>query len=498
MSKQDWNSLNEQEFDKALEISLSPKTPDEEIVKQVTPWRKSVTMALLGIAFTTLTPEIFYLNYILPAIGIILGVLGFRKLRRESKEFKACYILSIFKTVVYIFDFSRLSTVYNSGDYDNAFMYFISVPSIIASFLIFIFFTLAIRNAQLKADLPVKIKSSAAMIILYIILLIWAILTVEIPILGWAVIISYIVILINIYRILKDIDTAGYAIESAPVKIPDGVAAVLIVLVTVAGIVCGYLFFHSYDMQWQEFSQSEHSEVEEIKENLLSMGFPERVLNDMSAEDIEMCGDAVKVFSEVEEWSVDESLDILGFEVNSDNPETMEIRFTHVLLKIDEERNEWRYIHNFEWINGDNFYGTEAIQIWCNYSTEWVDPNSYVGRVLYTENGKDYAAPFFSYVQDNFRNTSAVFANINQSDVFAKFSFPEGNLNQRGYVSYVGSPNGDTLTGSWINYNHQKTWMQFPVTSAAKSRQKILTSHNGAFVMFDDVFLFHTDTESFK
>lgn len=496
MSNKDLKKLNEQELEKALEISLSVKTPSEEIVKSVTPWRKAMTMALLGIAFTLLTPDLLYLNYILPAIGIPLLLFGFRRLRNDSKEFKACYILSIIKVICCIFSLFYSSTIYASGDCGSVASTAVLCISVICSLALIISLTLAMRKAQIKASLPVKLKASISMIILYIILLILALLGVKLALLGWPIIISYIAILINLNKIMKEIDTAGYVIEASRIKIPDSFIGILLLTVVIASMICGYLFFHSYDMQWKEFTQNEHTEVAEIKENLKNLGFPEKVLNDMSKEDIEACKDAVSVYSETAEWSVDESIDSLG--INRDTPETNEIRFTHVVVSLDKERNEFRYIHYFEWINGDDFYGTEAIQIWPEHGNYWTDPNSYIGRVLYTENGKDYAAPFYSYVQDHFRNTSAVFANVHQSDVFAKFSFPAGNLKQRGYVSYVGSAKYGSFAGSWINYNHQKTWLQYPVTSAAKSRQKDLSYDNGAFIVVDDIFTFNPETGEFK
>lgn len=496
MSNKDLKNLNENELEKALEITLSEKTPSEEIVKSVTPWRKAMTMALLGIAFTLLTPNLFYLNYILPAIGIPLLFFGFRRLRNDSKEFKACYIISTVKVFCCIFNLFYNSTIYASGDCGSAADIALLCLSLLCSLTLIIALTLAIRKTQLKADLPVKLKGPVAMIILYIVLLILALLGMAVPIIGWVIIISYIAILVNLHKVIKSIDTAGYVIESAPSKALDKVIGIFLLVVTVASIACGYLFFHDYDMQWKEFSQSEHAEVSEIKENLKNLGFPEKVLNDMSAEDIEACKNAVNVYSESEEWSVDESIDILGFKVNPDDPETNEIRFTHVVVLLDKERNEFRYIHYFEWINGDDFYGTEAIQIWHNYGAEWIDYDSFIGKVLYTENGRTFASPYYSFGNESYENDDAILGGL-YTEAFARFSFPSGNLKQRGYVSYVGGPNSKTFTGSWINYNHQKTWLQYPVTSAAISRQKDLSYDNGAFIVVDDIFLFHTETKEF-
>lgn len=492
MNNQDFKNLSDRELENVLSLSLSDKTPLEEITNSVTPWKKAMTMALLGIAFTALTPAVLGLNYILPAIGIVLILLGFRKLRRENREFKACYVLSVIKSGFCIFSLFLSSTIYGSGDYGTTFLNVQSALSIICTFLIIIFLTMAIRKSQIKANLPVKIRSAVAMIILYFILLVWAILQIEIPLLGYATIISYIIILVNLFRIIKDIDTAGYTIEAAPVKIPDKIVCLLLILITAISIACGFVFFHSYDMQWKEISQDEHSQVLEIKKDLISKGFPERVLNDMSAEDITACKDAVKVYSETEEYSVDESFDLLGFIINPDNPDTKEIRFTHVMISLNEERNTWMYLDHFEWLNGDNFYGTEAIQIWSGHGSNWTDYDSYSGRVLYNENEKTYSSPYFS-----FANETPILGGAT-SDVFAKFSFPPGNLNQRGYVCYIGDEKWDGFAGTRMNYNHQKTFLQYPVKSAAKSRQTDYTVANGVFILIMDSFSFFTDTEEFN
>lgn len=497
MNNQDFKSLSDCELDNALTLSLSEKTPTEEITNSVTPWKKAMTMSLLGIAFTALTPEILWLNYILPAIGIVLLLLGFRKLRCESKQFKACYVLSAIKACFCILSLFLSSTIYGSGDYGTAFLKTISFLSIFCTFIIIIFLTLAIRKTQLKANLPVKIRSAVAMIILYVVLLVWAVLQVEIPLLGYATIISYIVILINLFRIIKDIDTAGYVIQAAPVKISDKTVCVLLILVTVISIICGFVFFHSYDMNWKEVSQTDHSQVSDIREDLLSKGFPERVLNDMSNEDIISCKDAIKVYSETEEYSVDESFDLLGFTINPDNPDTKEIRFTHVMISLNEERGIWMCLDHFEWLNGDDFYGTEAIQIWSDHGSNWTDLDSYSGRVLYDENGKAYTSPYFSFANESYTNQHPILGG-SKNDIFAKFSFPSGNLNQRGYVCYIGDEKATNLTGSLINYNHQKTFLQYPVKSAAKSRQTDSTIANGAFILILDAFSFFSDTEEFN
>lgn len=60
--------MNERDFDAMLENAV-PELPPEDIVADVTPWKKSMHRVLIGLALTSLTLNFWALNYILPASG---------------------------------------------------------------------------------------------------------------------------------------------------------------------------------------------------------------------------------------------------------------------------------------------------------------------------------------------------------------------------------------------------------------------------------------------
>ena len=68
-------------FDELLEESL-PALPPEDVAAEVTPWRRAMRRVLVGMALCTVTLNFLCLNYLLPAIGMALTLLGFRALRR--------------------------------------------------------------------------------------------------------------------------------------------------------------------------------------------------------------------------------------------------------------------------------------------------------------------------------------------------------------------------------------------------------------------------------
>lgn len=51
-------------------------SPDD-VVEDVTPWRKAMSRVLIGMALCAITLNFWCLNYILPAVGMVLSLLGF-------------------------------------------------------------------------------------------------------------------------------------------------------------------------------------------------------------------------------------------------------------------------------------------------------------------------------------------------------------------------------------------------------------------------------------
>ena len=84
MPKEDWGFLNEKAFEAALQASVPERLPDKAAA--VTPWKRAMGRVLTGTALTALGTNLWGLNYLLPGIGLVLMLLGFRLLRREKIE----------------------------------------------------------------------------------------------------------------------------------------------------------------------------------------------------------------------------------------------------------------------------------------------------------------------------------------------------------------------------------------------------------------------------
>lgn len=81
--------VEENGFDIWLESSVPEILPDD-IVKQVTPWKKAVDQVLAGFVMISLFLDVFYLDMLLPAVGYLLSFWGFSAIFRENRWFRIC------------------------------------------------------------------------------------------------------------------------------------------------------------------------------------------------------------------------------------------------------------------------------------------------------------------------------------------------------------------------------------------------------------------------
>ena len=76
-----------------MQASVPERLPDK-VAAAVTPWKRAMGRVLAGTALTALGTNLWGLNYLLPGIGLVLMLLGFRLLRRENRWFRCCFLLT--------------------------------------------------------------------------------------------------------------------------------------------------------------------------------------------------------------------------------------------------------------------------------------------------------------------------------------------------------------------------------------------------------------------
>lgn len=384
------------------------------------------------------------LQYILPTVGLVLLLLGFRALRRENRWFCAGF---------------RLCGAW---------------------------FACAAAGLALRAAIAPETASSwlgyaaAALFFWYVLLVA---LTFARPNVGWlfaaVILAAYLCVLRSLFRLTRVLDEIGYAVRPAAVRVPDGWLAAGLTAWLAACIACGYLFGGSYAMDWTALPPQ--GAYAEERSQLAALGFPEDVFADLSEDDLAACRGALRVVSRSEDVPMNDGRTVKkGFGQHTWTDivyDTRELRVTGVAVQIAEASDgggEWIVFYHFRWLENPGFYGTEALRV-LPTSDEPVDWGDWTGRVLYDRGGAANAAPYASL-----GNVTAAYSSfgtlVTQTNGIAAFSLPNRGENQRGYVACrVRTPAETPYLRIQMDYVHQKTWLQYPAEPSAEAY-----SHNRA------------------
>lgn len=503
MREHERESARDDAFEALLAQSVD-ELPPEEIVADVTPWRRAMDRILFGMALCAITLNFLCLNYILPAIGTVLLLLGFRALRRENRWLGGCFAVTVIRAAYFFATLILNTTILQSAVFTPAVTTTLTVTNAVLLLALYFCFWRGLLAVQKKAGLPAQAGGALALIVWYALVCVLA----AVQYGGWvvpiAMLIGYGFILRSLYRLSGALDEAGYAIAPQPVRVTDRCLVLVLAAVLGIGGALGYLFGGSYRMDWQPADTSEQTQTAAIRQQLLDLGFPEAVLNDLTPEDIAACDGAVRVVAETEDYPVNDGRNVLWEAYNEKHEryyvqdtvyDVKELRLTGVAVQLPGERETWMVFHHFLWTTDPGFYGTEAIQIRPAYRSipeGWSAAGDVTGRVLYDRDGQTFAAPYASLGAQTFTANTVLWGEQTNTDLFAAFSLPRHAERARGYVAYSTTDARDGyILSSGEYYVHQQTWLQYPVVTAMEKRLTAAWGDTGAFRTVQDALQFY-------
>ena len=503
MCDRPWEAMTDADFEAMLAQSV-PDVPPEEIVAEVTPWRRAMNRILFGMALCAVTLNFWCLNYILPAIGTVLLLLGFRTLRQENRWLGGCFAITVIRAAYFFATLILNTTILQSAVFTPAVTTALTAVNAVLLLGLYFCFWRGLLAVQKKAGLPARAGGALALIVWYALVCILA----AVHYTGWivpiAMLVGYGCILRSLCRLSGALDEAGYAIAPGPVRVTDRCLVLVIAAVLGIGCTLGYLFGGSYRMDWQPEDASEQTQTAAIRQQLLDLGFPEAVLNDLTPEDIAACDGALRVVAVTEDHPFNDGRTVSYKESDGEGGvvsvldtvyDVRELRLTSVGVQLPGAQETWRVYHHFLWTTDPGFCGTEVLQIWPadeNMQDGWRFAGDVTGRVLYDRDGQTFTASYHTLGRQTYTADSVFFGQRTNSDLFAAFSLPRHGEHARGYVAYTAAAvQSGCLLNSWINYTHQQSWLQYPAVTAQTHRMTCTQSNGGAFRTVQDALQFY-------
>lgn len=499
MSEQKKSFMDEQDFDALLSRSL-PELPPEDIVAQTVPGKKALNRILVGYFLSTFTINGLGLNLILPVIGQILMLLGFRALQHENRWFSACYVFAVLQAFLrfgkLILDTTIFDLPFEDPQNAASAFYIALALQVLLTVVSLLCFWRGLRTVQKACGIRSKAIGVLALLAWNLLFCAMALLQMRGHFFGGYTLLfllfSLIIILWMIARQAKALDATGYVLQPAPLRLSDRTLTLIILGILAIGCTCGHLFFSSYDMDWQTVDSTESAATSETKSQLAALGFPEDILDDLTPEDLARCHGAEQVVVDART-------------LNSENPTfdngDYDIRLTNVIVLVPGETPHVVLFNHFSWLSIPKFYGTAALNILPTYEVSaelWRLENGPTGRILYDDGDDSFVADYHSIEMRTV--TSNLFRNVAPSpSLYASFIFPNQGTRQRGYITYTIAPRAILPEGyrqagySQMTYMHQKKRFLYPAETADSSS---IFSINGPFESMQPAPLIFELTES--
>ena len=468
MSEQKKSFMDEQDFDALLSRSL-PELPPEDIVARTVPGKKALNRILVGYFLSTFTINGLGLNLILPVIGQILMLLGFRALQHENRWFSACYVFAVLQAFLrfgkLILDTTIFDLPFEDPQNAASAFYIALALQVLLTVVSLLCFWRGLRTVQKACGIRSKAIGVLALLAWNLLFCAMALLQMRGQFFGGYtllfLLVSLIIILWMIARQAKALDATGYVLQPAPLRLSDRTLTLIILAILAIGCTCGHLFFSSYTMDWQKIDSTESAATSETKTHLAALGFPEDILDDLTPEDLARCRGAEQVVVDTRT-------------LNSENPTfdngDYDIRLANVIVLVPGETPHVVLFNHFSWLSTPKFYGTAALIILPTYEVSaelWRLEDGPTGRILYDDGDDSFVADYHSIEMRTV--TSNLFRNVAPSpSLYASFIFPNQGTRQRGYITYTIAPRAILPEGyrqagySQMNYMHKKKLFLYP------------------------------------
>lgn len=458
--------MSNEEFDKKLidELSESNVGIAEPEIYKINPWCSPFKLITWGLILTTFTMNFFYLQYILPVIGIVLLYLGSRSLKNSNHSFK------IFNRLTIINLFWRLAVLgVNTTKLNQNKILFYIIYSVSTLLIIAILTALrgGIKSLYKKSNRKYKKDILLFLIIFEIVFGISAaVFFEEIQVLALPIMIVYIILIICITKIPNQLREIGFELVSSPVK-ANGKLIVTLYLIAAAVMVLVCSFITNFPRDHSEpYAKAEFSEQKQI---LRDSGYNGKSLQYLTDAESALLGGS----HDINESYDDISYYKYGKYVFPESKDSMSCEST-VINMYNEDAY---FILYFEW-NDDAVIWQDSF----NYNISDLDDTLELlgGNLFFEKDGQTFSAPINNLIAENKEVTSFI-GSSNYKYIFGDVSFPLGSQNRCGYILAKAKYRTYTNGCSILNYYHAQTFLNYPYTDLTEKTFAMFDSNTRQF-----------------
>ena len=441
-------------FDERIEQELAGIVPGEGIVGEVDPWRVPLGRIAAGLALTGITFNMLYLQYLLPALGIVLQYLGFRALRRSGPAFRLAWALSAVR-LVWFAAFTALEATPWAPE--GVLVYALGLTAMGIQVVQLLALRAGLREVCRRAETPQQGDPLRSAVIWQLVVIVLAFSPLSQSWLAFLpMLLAFVLIIRSLVRLSGSLGGAGYCFVDAPVCVSSrvmkwGYLLACLLLVLGASVCVNH---PRLDAQPQP-AQGET----EMRQALAALGVPEEVLADLSDEHVRALEGALYVETKRHELVFHTDSSHTNMARPRPEPDTCPA-LDAVTVYTELPDNRMAVLNWFRWERG-SVHWNDGFDLWWDDS-----PYELVGgALLYEKGGQAYSAPIPDLYDGTATAYSILWSNT-MPHIIGTVSYPFGSSQQRGYILYVLQLDENRGGGNTnMTYYHQRIPIALPYQS---------------------------------
>lgn len=450
------------EFDRMIEQDIAGTVPAQSVVDEVNPWHEPIDRIAWGLTLTGFTLNFLYLQYLLPAVGVVLQYLGFRALRKNGMAFRAAWAISMVRLIWFA---AYLVLEATPGLPVVGIDLAAGLTSLVVQVVQLLLLRAGLRQVYQKAGITPERDPLRSAVCWQIVCAVLAFSPLAHSwLVGIPVIIAFVCIVRALFRLGGELNKAGYCFVAAPVRLSAGwVKLVYLGLCFVMMLAASAVANHP-PLDAQPLSAAGETT---IRQQLAELGLPDEVLADLADEDVRALDGATHVAccAEMMSFSSDKRTMTLCDQTNmperpSVEPEIPAGADTIIVSTYYIELPDYRIavLNRFEWVQGDAGWGDAFVA----FEDSDYGSNLIGGQLLYDRKGTTYTAPIPD-LQGQEETTNGFFGPQTSYGISGTVGYPLGAENTRGYLLYVMNLSEErSFGGTSFNYYHAKVPFHLP------------------------------------
>jgi len=435
--------MNSQKIDKKKMNDLTENTPSDEVLSTVTPLKIAFRSLLTGVVLYSFTINIWYLQYILPSIGVILILIGMRMIRNNNCWLYVGYVfasLNLARWIAYLFIESTLNVQKELV---------INAEFVIGACIRICLFFLLYLGVRKEINKIGEAKQSSAILWLTILFILIPI-TSQTPLSKFppvyiVIFFFLIIIFINMKKLFSEIEESGYELRAAPIRIKNMALFCIILSSMFIEVTITCVYVHYDFMSGTQIVDMKSDPNETIRNKLINMGTSEEIALALQEQELANIADAQSCMSKSETITV----------------QNKKVVITNIYFYV--QKNEVYGVTYFKWLSTSKIFFEDMVNLEMGYRITPIG-----GKIFYDIDQKKYEKnlnELKNMPTDVSKESIDELLHISQDSskyIYADFNYPWNSKNQRGYIMYRFDASKGLASTTLVNYYRRENPYNFP------------------------------------